>query len=527
ADTTASAAEDVAPAQPVTAWERAVWTMLAFVPSSLLLGVTTFISTDLTPAPLLWVVPLALYLLSFTLVFAPRPLVPHRWMVAVQPSLLTGVAILLLQRYLNEPVLTIPLHLAGLFVTAMVCHGELARRRPGVRHLTEFYLWIAVGGVLGGAFNVLLAPVLFPRVWEYPLVLALACLARPWPRERKPVGWHAGTALAAFVFAGVLMAAVRPAPSNLSSPVAVVAVGLVMTLIVIFLGRAPVWLALCLGSLLLVRTLSSLHGDGTLLAARSFYGSYRVYESGLRDSFHVLAHGSTLHGAQSLDPARRTEPLTYYLRSGPIGRVFNATPVLSGGRRVAVVGLGAGTLAAYGAKGEAWTFYEIDPGIERIARDPRFFTYLADSRADLRVVLGDARLSLAREQGPAYHLILLDAFSSDAIPTHLLTREALEVYLSRLAPGGVIAFHLSNRFFDLEPVVAALARERGLAARTASGPLGRRGGYEYYSTWLVVARSEEDLGSLARHRGWTRPALSPGVHPWTDDFSSLLQVITW
>jgi SAM-dependent methyltransferase len=525
-------AEAAAPAEDaearVTARERVVWTALAFVPSSLLLGVTAYISTDLTPAPLLWVVPLALYLLSFTLVFAPRAVIPHFVMVAVQPSLLAVAAILLLHGFVSKPVLALPLHYAALFVTAMVCHGELARRRPPVRHLTEFYLWIAVGGVLGGAFNVLAAPVLFARVWEYPLVLALAALARPWPEKWKAVGPEAGAAMAAVGFAGVLLAVARPDFNGLPTALAVVGIAVVVNLIAIVLGRNPAWLALCLGLMLAVRTVEVARSEETLLAARSFFGHYRVYVAGVRDRYHVLTHGSTLHGAQSLDPARRRDPATYYLRNGPLGWIFNGTPILSGPRRVAVVGLGTGTAAAYGSEGDQWTFYEIDPGIERIARNPRYFSYLADSPAEVRVVLGDARLSMARGEGPGYHVILLDAFSSDGIPVHLLTREALDVYLRRLAPGGVLAFHVSNRYFDLEPVVAALARERGLAVRIGSGPTaGRRARYENYSSWMVVARREEDLGAMAADPRWLRPQAKAGVGPWTDDFTPLLKVFRW
>jgi spermidine synthase len=521
-----AAAEEEAAAR-VTARKRATWTAFAFIPSSLLLGVTAYVSTDLTPAPLLWVIPLALYLLSFTLVFAPRTLIPHRLMVAVQPSFLAVAAILLLHGFVSKPVMALPLHYAALFATAMVCHGELARRRPAVRHLTEFYLWISVGGVLGGIFNVLVAPVVFPRVWEYPLVLALACLARPWPEKWRDVGSEAGTALAAVAFAGMLVAVARPDFMGIPTALAVVAIGVVVQLIGLFLGSNPLWLGLCLGLLLLVRTVETVRNEDALLAERSFYGHYRVYVSGVVDRYNVLTHGSTLHGAQSLDPGRRNDPSTYYLRSGPLGWIFNGTPLLADHRRVAVVGLGTGTAAAYAGEGEAWTFYEIDPGIERIARDRRYFTYLSDSPAQIRVVLGDARLSMAREAEPKYHMILLDAFSSDAIPTHLLTREALDVYLGRLAPGGVLAVHVSNRYFDLEPVVAAVARERGLAVRVGSGPANRNGRYENYAIWMVVARREADLGSLATDPRWLQPVTTAAVEPWTDDFSSLLSVFRW
>ena len=211
---------------------------------------------------------------------------------------------------------------------------------------------------------------------------------------------------------------------------------------------------------------------------------------------------------------------------GPLGKVFAATADRAGTRRVAVVGLGTGTTAAYAQPGEDWTFYEIDPGIERIARDTAYFSYLADSPARTRVVLGDARLSLARETDRTYDLILLDAFSSDAIPVHLMTREALDTYLARLAPRGLIVFHISNRYLDLEPVVAALAKDRGLVARAGVGPRDRRT-YESTSTWMAVARTEADLGPLTADANWWTPRLRPEVEPWTDDYSSLLTVFDW
>jgi spermidine synthase len=211
---------------------------------------------------------------------------------------------------------------------------------------------------------------------------------------------------------------------------------------------------------------------------------------------------------------------------GPLGKVFAATADRAGRRRVAVVGLGTGTTAAYARAGEDWTFYEIDPGIERIARDTAYFSYLADSPARTRVVLGDARLSLARETDRTYDLILLDAFSSDAIPVHLMTREALDTYLARLAPRGLIVFHTSNRYLDLEPVVAALAKDRGLIARAGVGPRDRRT-YESSSTWIAVARTEADLGPLTADANWWTPRLRPDVEPWTDDYSSLLTVFDW
>ncbi|SOD03321.1 hypothetical protein SAMN05216486_11016 [bacterium JGI 053] len=521
----AASADDAATeaeAAPLPGRVKATWVALAFIPSSLLLSVTTFITTDVSPIPLLWVVPLALYLLTFTLAFATRPPLRHRWMLAVQPFFIATVSLLLMYGWTRKPLLVIPIHLVAFFVTALVCHGELARRRPPVSHLTEFYLWISVGGVLGGIFNVLVAPVIFSRVWEYPIVLTLACLARPWPREPFTTRKVAVSLLrtGAFVLALVLVS--RTDIPGIPAWLGLLFAGMALALVSAGLGRAPIFLALCIGASLVIRTNFVLKHEPTLLAHRSFYGRYAVLDVRRQGGYHALYNGSTLHGAQGVRPDERREPLTYYVRTGPLGQIFTGTAEKAGHRRVAVVGLGAGTLAAYGNAGEDWTFYEIDPGIVKIARDPRYFTYLADSRARIGIVLGDARLSLTHAPPHKYDLILVDAFNSDAIPVHLLTREAIGVYLDKLAPGGIIALHLSNRYLDLEPVVAALARERGMAARVGTSTLS--GFFFSASTWAVMARSDADLGTLSADARWPQAQTRRGVPAWTDDYSSLLSV---
>jgi SAM-dependent methyltransferase len=445
-------------------------------------------------------------------------------MVAIHPSAIAISVLLLATGYVQTPSISVPLHLLALFVIAMTAHGELARRRPHPRHLTEFYLWISVGGVLGGAFNALVAPAVFDHIWEYPIVLVLACLARPWPEERLTWRRHLNFALRAAAFVWALMyLANNP---DLSTVTFVVIGAVLVNLLNVGLGAAPVWLAACIGAVLLARSLETLREPGVLLAERTFFGRYKVMHYRLDGGFHVLRHGSTLHGAQSLEPWRRREPLTYYLLHGPLGKIFSATAEKAGRRRVAVVGLGTGTSAAYARPGEEWTFYEIDPGIVRIARDTAYFRYLSDSPARTRVVLGDARLSLARETDRQFDLILLDAFSSDAIPVHLMTREALRTYLDRLAPGGLIVFHVSNRYLDLEPVVAALARDARLVARVGTGPRDRRT-YESSATWIALGRAEADLGPLMADSYFWTPRLRDGVEPWTDDYSSLLTVFDW
>ncbi len=506
----------------VVTWrERARWVMLAFVPSSLLLSLTAFLTTDITPAPFLWVVPLALFLLTFTLSFARRPPLPHRWMLVLQAFAVAAVTVHLVFGLTRDPVIVIGVHLLAFFATAMVCHGELSRRRPGVSHLTEFFLWIAVGGVLGGIFNVLVAPFVFVRAEEYALVIALGCLLRPRPqggwRLRK---WMEVALVALFAVEVALLTSARSIGME-SLPEWVSA--LLAAVLCVGFSRWPTRMTMVVGTFLFLRVMSDLRRDDVLLAERSFFGRATVRSVPFDGGFHALYHGSTLHGAQSLVPARRREPLTYYVRQGPFGAVHSSLARPLGSRRVAAVGLGTGTLAAYGERGDEWTFFEIDPKIEALARDTTLFSYLADSRAKIRVVLGDARLSLAEEPDGIYDLIVLDAFSSDAVPVHLLTRDALEMYVRKLAPHGIVVYHLSNRYLDLERVVSAIVKDRGLAARVGRMPqAGER--FEAASTWAAVARTEADLGPLTADVRWSplKPARIPA---WTDDFSNLFAVL--
>jgi hypothetical protein len=259
--------------------------------------------------------------------------------------------------------------------------------------------------------------------------------------------------------------------------------------------------------------------------ARSFFGVYTIRHDPA--GYHVLVHGTTVHGAEHTDPAARTEPLTYFHRDGPLGQIFAALadrpPVTVG-----AVGLGVGTVACYRRPGQRWTFFEIDPLVERIARDRRWFHYLEECAPDAEVVLGDARRSLQTVPSGAYDLLILDAFSSDAIPVHLLTREAFALYRDRLAPGGLIALHISNRNLDLVPVVAALLADAGLAGRgqTQAPPLAAQRAYRNIATWVVIARSEAELGALAHDRRW-RPLPSAAAQPWSDDFSNLIGALRW
>lgn len=510
---------------------RARWVLLSFAPSSLLLGATAYLSTDVAAVPLLWVVPLAIYLLTFVLVFARRPMVPLSVSVRAQALVVAPLAVLMLVGITRPLWLIALVHLLALFTTAMVCHGELAERRPPAERLTEFFLWLSVGGALGGVFNVLVAPRVFDAVWEYPLVLVLACALRPAAASSR----HPGLAraldvvlpLAIFALVALLVRRGVVELSLLGRTNAMVWGG---AGVLVFLYRfRPVRFALGIGALIAGGLVGRRVSEGApIFRARSFFGVYTVRSDG---NYHMLANGTTLHGGQLLREGYTREPLTYYHREGPVGQLFaTLPPAPAGGRRVAVVGLGAGTLACYAHPADAWTFYEIDPLAERIARDRRLFTYLPDCAPQANVVIGDARRSLVHARPRGYDLIMLDAFSSDAIPVHLLTREALALYLSKLADGGLLAVHVSNRHLDLRPVLAELARDArvaGVVGQDANFTEAQRARLKSSSTWIVLARRATDLAALARQPGWAPLPPRGGVRLWTDDASDLISVFKW
>lgn len=523
----------------VTRATRARWVALAFIPSALLLAVTMHISTDVAAAPFLWIAPLFLYSLSFILVFARRPILKHKWMLMLQPWVYALAALHFTQR---EPLcFTLPLHLATLFVAAMVCHGELVRRRPVVEHLTEFYLWMSVGGLLGGVFCVLIAPVVFTWVFEYPLVLVLGCLLLPssgqgWLRYWLDIVLPA--ALAGLYYLGQQyqdqwdlgrIGPVKIGGHEIGSiETGPILLWLALGFVLYAFRKRPLRFTLAFGVLIL----SAVHlneMDNQLLRLRSFFGVYTVTadESGQR---HNLYHGTTLHGDQDMDSNNLRTPQTYYNREGPLGQVFEAMRTVRKLKHVGVMGLGTGTTSCYHDPNEAMTFFEIDPTMERIARDPKLFRYLELCGRDVQVVIGDGRQSLSRTADDTFDLLVLDAFSSDAIPVHLLTREALAIYLHKLAPGGIVLFHISNRFVRLESVVANLAADAGAAAliqeydpTTEESDAGASA-----ATWVAVARNRNDFGLLGADDRWRLPDLDARVGLWTDDYSNIFRtLILW
>lgn len=456
--------------------ERLRWLALAFVPSSLLLGVTTFLSTDIAATPLLWVIPLSLYLLTFVIVFARRgPLLATPLAVA-HSILITSLAFVLFRQTSLGFRVGYAFHLALFTVTALVLHGELSASRPSTSRLTEYYLWISLGGALGGIFTAIIVPMIFRSTRDYTLMLIVGCLLRMVFRRTGP--------------------------------------------------RARIPLVIAPALLLSAAALSPQNQGATIFTDRSFFGIYRVTQTAV--PAHILYQGSTIHGAQLLSSP--LTPITYYHRRGPVGQVFESLQTDMTRRNVGVVGLGTGSILCYSRPGESWTFFEIDPLVERIARDERMFSFLSRCQARPRVVLGDARITLSREPAGRYSLLVLDAFSSDAIPVHLMTREAMRVYGRVLDEHGLLLVHISNRRLNLEPVVGALARDAGMTAlirnHDAPATTGDRD-FEYGSDWVVLARHAEDIAVLARDRRWRNLEIAPANRIWTDDYSNLLDVIKW
>jgi predicted O-methyltransferase YrrM len=514
----AAAATRAAEATARASWRnRLIWIGLAALPSSLMLGVTAHLTTDVASAPFLWVAPLALYLITFIIAFQSKPAISPK--VAL---LLGGLALPLCLAifHATQIGLLLAVHLLCFFLTALVCHQTLVARRPDTAQLTEFYLCLSIGGVVGGAFNAFLAPVIFNSVLEYPLALVLACLARPFgsgPLARRD--WLTiGVGLACAV-AAVLLIGKAPEPITRAFLAGAAAAAFLVR------DRALAFL----GVVIVLAVASHEVGDRAHLIRndRSFFGvvrQIRMDVPGLGGSLRVMAHGSTIHGAQAQAPAFRCQPLVYYARETPIGQVFTGVEAARPAIRVGAVGLGTGSVAAYNRAGDHFTFFEIDPLVIKIARDPTMFSYTTEcARGRIDYVLGDARLTLAKQAPGQFDILLIDAFSSDAVPAHLMTVEAMRGYLARIKPDGVVIMHLSNRNLDLPAPARAIAAAAGghalfqhHLADPAKPPMWEAG-----EDALIVARSPEALAAFASDSRWTS-ADPRGARPWTDDYTNLL-----
>jgi hypothetical protein len=534
----ARAAADLATEEteaPAPTWLlRARWIFLAAVPSGLLIAVTAHISTDVAAAPLLWVLPLSLYLLTWVLVFQSRPLLPHQWMLMAQPLAIAGVIVLLAVGGEQNLLLTLGGHQLCFFVIAMACHGELARTRPAAKYLTGFYVALSFGGMLGGLFAGLIAPFIFSWVAEYPILLALAALCRPASEERWPAWsrWYwpflavlAIALIAPALFEGKISSWFEDHRVWAAGSVGVLAA---FTALGFNVSRWKIF-ATAVVALVLIRVYPS--DDGRVVTARSFFGVHKIVVTP-SGQYHVLMHGTTIHGAQKFlnddgSPVMgRPEPISYYHKDGGIGQAISAIREVKGAPlHVAVIGVGAGTLTCAAEPGETWKFFDIDQTMVDTAKDPKYFTYIQNCAPDVKPVIGDARLTFAKEPDGIYDLIIVDAYSSDAIPIHLATQEAMAIYKSKLAPHGAVVMHVSNRHLELESVVVGIANANELKSWVYDEDSGRDDEYIFATDVVVSAREETDVGKLASSDKWAETEPTEGERVWTDDYSNILGAV--
>jgi hypothetical protein len=514
------------PAQPAVpaSWRaRAQWAILAFVPSGLLVAFTTYLTTDLASAPLLWVIPLAVYLATFIVAFRDRVGRSQTVLLALQPATVAGVLVASEWGGALSWAVAAALGLIAFLITSLLCHGQLYKSRPDATRLTGFYLWLSFGGVCGGVFAALIAPLLFSNVLEFPLLLLLGMACRPALRRAAThplVLILLVTGCAAILLVGRLIAdnAIVNTPSTRLYVLA--ALGLAV------LAAQPfprVQLATTAALVLGVASLPS--ASAPVYTTRSFFGTHRVVDT-VGGAFRLLLHGTTLHGIQRKGKnGERPAPIGYYYAGSPMARSVELARAAAGDQRplqVGIVGLGTGALACYALPGERWRFFEIDAAVARIASNPAYFHSLSTCTPDAEIVLGDARLTLARQAAGSFDLLILDAFSSDAIPVHLLTVEALYLYARLLAAHGILALHISNMNLDLPPVVEAnLARLPDLHAIYAEG---ERGPAALASQVVLVSRQADVIAPALQlpHARW----LGVGtVRPWTDDYCDILSAM--
>jgi SAM-dependent methyltransferase len=522
AATTTSAAE----AAPPSWRDAAIWVVLAAVPSGLLIAVTAHISTDVAAVPLMWVAPLALYLLTFVIAFQSRPIIPHRLVAAAQPFFILVLVVLFIVVPIASIVGIIAIHLIVFFVCALMCHGELARRRPAPRDLTAFYMWISAGGTIGGIATGLLAPYAFVWVAEYPILIVLAALCRPGlalPRLRT--GQY--PLFAALAAAALFLIAIPTLELNVDYSFFSVLVGALIGLSIGY-WRAPLPFAAIIAFLFV-----SMHyfnsADSIIYTVRNFFGVLSVAETS-DGRFRQLWLGTTGQGSERVrdDEGKpvtgRPEMISEFFAGAGIAQTFDMVHARAGGPiNYAVIGLGTGTLACQRRPGDTMTYYEINPNVVRVARDPKLFRFVSECAPDVPIVVGDARLRLADAPDGSYDLIFVDAFLGAAIPIHLLTREAMTLYLRKLKPDGIVAMHVSNYHLELASVAAGIAEANHVIARVYDGGDVEADWDQQH--WVprvaAMARREEDFGALAKSQFWPIRKRDPNQRVWTDDYSNI------
>jgi len=518
----------------VTWKSRFIWIILAFIPSSLMLGVTTMITTDLASAPMIWVVPLALYLGTFIIAFSRKPAIDlflSRELAAF--SLCLTLFMFMISAFVIIKVVMILVHLSAFFLCALFCHNLLAQTRPRAAHLTEFFLLMSFGGVLGGIFNALIAPTAFSIPVEYPLVLAMVPFViwlstaggpaislrfNSIEDKNRRMKLHAVNILMVGVGWALCAAAYLSANDFLQL---IFAIGLFCYLFLMVRERAA-FAFICFVAFMAFQSGFWNLGQDVLARDRNYFGSIKVSE---KDNARFFYHGTTLHGAQPLDDEYRLKPVTYYSPEGPAYDIFNSLKKYPD-HRIAGVGLGVGSIACFTAPGRYFDFYEIDSDVVAIAQNPEYFTYLSDCKSDHTIILGDGRLKVSQQMDETYDLIFLDAFSSDNIPIHLVTREAMEIYLKKLKPHGFIGMNISNRYLDLRPMLTSLAKDMGLVvAFKFHQPEKSKeipGSLYTPSMFAVFSTKPENIATLLEEDGWKPYDGKKTARAWTDDYANIL-----
>ncbi len=511
------------------------WLILALVPSSLLIGTTHYLSTDIASVPLLWIIPLALYLLSFILVFSRYNDNIHPWISRLQPWIVVPFLIYFLSdEKLADYSLELALHLLIFFICIMFCHGELARRRPQPEYLTQYYLIMSLGGMLGGVFNNFVVPFVFDDLYEYPLMIIAALMLNTVTKKHHapiPNKIFLVSLLLYLMFFGTIVYQYHQDIAN-NALIALIVIAILSNYFMFHKNM----LYLFLYSSLLVSCTTSFtqQNEQTLMKTRNFYGVLSVTQttlpnndSGLEnDILHAMYSGTTQHGAQLVNNNNQCTPVSYYSVQGPIGQVFQAYQDSSTNWNIGIVGLGSGALGSYATSNQHWHFYELNPAVIRMATTPAYFSYLQDCMSQYAIYPGDARLTLDKQANQYFDLLVIDAFTSDAIPTHLLTREALELYLARLTENGILAFHISNHYLDLEPVLADHAHQLGLYGLIQKHRPQSKSQI-FASDWVLLSKNMTIFSPLltqTQHQ-WRQLATNTAFkQSWTDDFTSLISV---
>ena len=521
-DTAPEAAEQALAVAPVTWSTRSYWMFLAFIPSSLMLAVTTYMTTDVTSAPFLWIIPLALFLLTFIIVFAKKPIVTFSQLSKLFPWVVLA-ALLSAVGFKSGAVLPILISLVSYFIITLLCHSRLAETRPETEHLTEFYIWMSVGGVLGGIFSALVAPQIFTGTYEYFLLLFLASFVVFEPGEtRKDKFIQVGIFLVIAIVCYGLLTLLQNNGVSIRMSVIVAITIFFVAMRFVRKERKYLYSEMVLTFMIVLLLPSGLRG--MVMKDRSFFGVIEVASFELEHGkVHMFSHGTTLHNLQMMKPGLREVPLSYYSEGGTFDQALDAARSSYGDLNVSIVGLGAGAMACHEESGDDWTYFEIDPAIVDMALNPEYFTYMQDCSFESDVRIGDARLKIKDLPVNSQDIIMIDAFSSNVIPAHLVTKEALELYRSRLKENGLIFFHTSNRLLDVTSVVVHLANSENLEARYISYTKPKDAKYKEYinSSDAVVVGTKVAIEAANLGTDWTKFSPSPDVGEWTDDYSHI------